>query len=228
MAIFVVPRPFTKLFAVVDTLPLTLHVSVVNQTRHPCREIYQKFSPFSLCYIPRLFICSLAAVSYHPKGFWPREKKEEKKKKKSKIILSSLYHGCEVMFPTFPTFILWRNPILVLFLCISLWRWKFAGLIAKKKSQLERLQLRWKWLIDLTNFFFTSCCYYYKRSIKFLYFYTFFEHLTIFPIIFLCFLLFSFPLIALFLYIYIFELIFQPNIPEYFYVCIQKGREKKL
>lgn len=160
--------------------------------------------------------------------FLAKGKKGRKKKKKSKIVLSSLYHGCEVMFPTFPTFILWRNPILVLFLCISLWRWKFAGLIAKKKSQLERLQLRWKWLIDLTNFFFTSCCYYYKRSIKFLCFYTFFEHLTIFPIIFLCFLLFSFPLIALFLYIYIFELIFQPNIPEYFYVCIQKGREKKL
>lgn len=202
MAIFVVPRPFTKLFAVVDTLPLTLHVSVVNQTRHPCREIYQKFSPFSLCYIPRLFICSLAAVSYHPKGFWPREKKEEKKKKKVK----SFFHPCTMdakLCSQHFQHLSYDVTRFVLFLCISLWRWKFAGLIAKKKSQLERLQLRWKWLIDLTNFFFTSCCYYYKRSIKFLYFYTFFEHLTIFPIIFLCFLLFSFPLIALFLYIYI-------------------------
>lgn len=84
LAIFVVPRPFTKLFAVVDTLPLTLHVSVVNQTRHPCREIYQKFSPFSLCYIPRLFICSaLAAVCYHPKGFRPKKKK-----------IKSFFHPC--------------------------------------------------------------------------------------------------------------------------------------
>lgn len=66
------------------------------------------------------------SVTFHDFLFAPRSlpfatipKVFDQKKKKNKIVLSSLYHGCEVMLPTFPTFILWRNPISFCFYVFS-------------------------------------------------------------------------------------------------------------
>lgn len=187
LAIFVVPRPFTKLFAVVDTLPLTLHVSVVNQTRHPCREIYQKFSPFSLCYIPRLFICSaLAAVCYHPKGFRPKKRKK----------IKSFFHPCtmdaKLCFQHFQhlSYDVTRYPFAFMYFPVKM--------KIREKSQLETFAASLKAiLIRFNKLFF--CIFLYICICVVLYisfYYSLFRYNSI-------------------IIINIFELIFQPNIFTY-------------
>lgn len=187
LAIFVVPRPFTKLFAVVDTLPLTLHVSVVNQTRHPCREIYQKFSPFSLCYISRLFICSaLAAVCYHPKGFRPKKRKK----------IKSFFHPCtmdaKLCFQHFQhlSYDVTRYPFAFMYFPVKM--------KIREKSQLETFAASLKAiLIRFNKLFF--CIFLYICICVVLYisfYYSLFRYNSI-------------------IIINIFELIFQPNIFTY-------------